>query len=209
MDERWDSLPGRCRFSWWWGYPGRPRPPASAQPSWPASQADARGACVHGRASPSWSSAFRRRPCLFSLKRLDVRGRWALVALLGVVAHLCALGQRLEAVALDRAVVHEQVLAGVIRRDESEALVVAEPLHCSCGHLGPFVLVHCERGGYPEATTAKTRGTTLIERMLDPRDESSRSFARRAEARAVQKERLMGFEPTTFCMASRRSSQLS
>jgi hypothetical protein len=27
--------------------------------------------------------------------------------------------------------------------------------------------------------------------------------------RAIVKKRLMGFEPTTFCMASRRSSQLS
>ena len=27
--------------------------------------------------------------------------------------------------------------------------------------------------------------------------------------RAFAKKRLMGFEPTTFCMASRRSSQLS
>jgi hypothetical protein len=27
--------------------------------------------------------------------------------------------------------------------------------------------------------------------------------------RAFSKKRLMGFEPTTFCMASRRSSQLS
>src|SRR3954453_22250983 len=96
-------------------------------------------------------------PCLFSLKRLDVCCRRALGALLGVVAHLCALSQRLEAVALDRAVVNEQVLAGVIRCDESEALVVAEPLHCSCSHLGPSVWVHCERGGCPEATTAKTR----------------------------------------------------
>jgi hypothetical protein len=27
--------------------------------------------------------------------------------------------------------------------------------------------------------------------------------------KALSRERLMGFEPTTFCMASRRSSQLS
>ena len=41
----------------------------------------------------------------------------------------------LEAGALDRRVVDEQVLARVIGRDESKALVVAEPLHSSCSHL--------------------------------------------------------------------------
>src|SRR2546421_6185722 len=82
------------------------------------------------------------------LERLDVRGRRALGALLGVVAHLGALGQRLEAAALDRVVVHEQILAVVIRRDESVALVVAEPLHGSCGHLCPLRgMCTAKRGG--------------------------------------------------------------
>ncbi len=31
----------------------------------------------------------------------------------------------------------------------------------------------------------------------------------RAHMQEIRKKRLMGFEPTTFCMASRRSSQLS
>src|SRR4051812_5658058 len=75
------------------------------------------------------------RPCLLSLNGLDVRGGRALGALLGVVTHLCALVQRLEAAALDRAVMNEHVLAGVIRRDEPEALVAVEPLHCSRGHF--------------------------------------------------------------------------
>ena len=48
------------------------------------------------------------------LECLDVGGGWAFGALLGVVAHLRALGKRLEAVALDSAVVYEQVLAGFI-----------------------------------------------------------------------------------------------
>src|SRR5436190_22109669 len=65
----------------------------------------------------------------------DVRGCRALRALLCVVAHLRALGQRLEAAALDRAVMHEQVLALVIGRDEPEALVVVEPLDGSSCHL--------------------------------------------------------------------------
>src|SRR5437763_6154095 len=70
-----------------------------------------------------------------ALQRLDVRSRGTLRPLLGVVAHARALGQRLEAVALDRAVVHEQILTRIIRGNKAEALVVAEPLHGSCCHL--------------------------------------------------------------------------
>src|SRR5215204_2351660 len=69
------------------------------------------------------------------LERLDVRRGRALGALFGVVAHLRALGQRLEAAALDRVVMHEQILALVIGCDEAKALLVAEPLHGSCCHL--------------------------------------------------------------------------
>src|SRR5437763_16415942 len=72
-----------------------------------------------------------------ALERLNVRGGRAFGTLLRVVAHLRTLGQRLEAVAEDRGVMHKQVLARVIRRDESETLLVAEPLHSSCGHLLP------------------------------------------------------------------------
>jgi hypothetical protein len=37
----------------------------------------------------------------------------------------------------------------------------------------------------------------------------SRAGANRPKCRGFEAKRLMGFEPTTFCMASRRSSQLS
>src|SRR4051794_14798581 len=76
-----------------------------------------------------------RPPAPEYLELDDVRGCRALRALLCVVAHLRALGQRLEAAALDRAVMHEQVLALVIGRDEPEALVVVEPLNGSSCHL--------------------------------------------------------------------------
>src|SRR3954469_8760244 len=66
---------------------------------------------------------------------LNVRCGRALLALLLVVAHLRALGERLEAAALDRGVVDEEVLAALIGRDEAEALVVVEPLDGSCCHL--------------------------------------------------------------------------
>src|SRR4029078_2190577 len=39
------------------------------------------------------------------------------------------------AAALDRGVVNEEILAGVIGSDEPEALVVVEPLDGSCCHL--------------------------------------------------------------------------
>src|SRR3954452_11005695 len=92
---------------------------------------------------PAWGPLVRRRK--WSLERLDVRRGRALRAVLGVVAHLRALGKRLEAAPLDRRVVNEQVLAGFVRCDEPEPLVVVEPLHGSCSHLfSPPGYVHCE-----------------------------------------------------------------
>src|SRR5215207_8383190 len=80
------------------------------------------------------------------LEGLDVRRVRALGALLGVVGDLGALGERLEAAALDGGVVDEQVLALVVRGDEAEALLVAEPLHGSGCHLlaPPMRSVCCE-----------------------------------------------------------------
>src|SRR5215468_8035864 len=66
--------------------------------------------------------------------RLNVLSGRALGALLGVVGHLRALGERLEAAAGDRRMMDEQVLALVIRRDEPKTLFVAEPLNGSRCH---------------------------------------------------------------------------
>src|SRR5436189_4887568 len=92
------------------------------------------------------------------LERLDVRRLGALGPGLGVVADLRALGERPEAVAGDAAVVHEQVLALVIGRDEAKALVVAEPLHGSGCHMCSLPGVLC--GGTREVreATATKRG---------------------------------------------------
>src|SRR3954452_7562553 len=67
----------------------------------------------------------------------------------------------------------EQILAGVIGRDESEALVVVEPLHGSCCHVlsppGVCALRYAE--GAVRATTA-TRGTAFgrtVDRPFTPR----------------------------------------
>src|SRR3954447_18848904 len=66
---------------------------------------------------------------------LNVACGRALLALLLVVAHLRALGERLEAAPLDRRVVDEEVLAALVWRDEAESLVVVEPLDGSCCHV--------------------------------------------------------------------------
>src|SRR5947209_2543276 len=100
------------------------------------------------------------------LDELDVRRGRALRPLLGLIAHPRALGKRLEAAALNRAVMNEQILAAVIRRDEAEPLLVAEPLHSSCSHLHfppGSVLRNTEGTG---GTTTRTRTHLLIEPVL-------------------------------------------
>src|SRR6266568_2280873 len=59
----------------------------------------------------------------------------ALRAVLDLEFHLRPLGQALEALAADRTVVDEDVLAPIVLRDEAVALVVAEPLHGSGWHV--------------------------------------------------------------------------
>src|SRR5438094_517245 len=63
-----------------------------------------------------------------ALQRLDVRRGRALLAFL----------ERLVPRALDRAVMGEEILAAVIRRDEAKTLRIVEPLNCSCRHVRYF-----------------------------------------------------------------------
>src|SRR3954465_3444597 len=81
------------------------------------------------------------------LERRDVDGLGALVPGLGVEGDLRALGERLEAAAVDAGVVDEEILAALVRRDEAEALVVVEPLHGSGRHGDPptYTSVNCGR----------------------------------------------------------------
>src|SRR5438045_95980 len=60
----------------------------------------------------------------------DISGLRSLLPLDDLELDLVALGQRLESVSLDGAEVHEDVGAA-LTRDETEALRVVEPLHCS------------------------------------------------------------------------------
>src|SRR5688572_2065299 len=69
-----------------------------------------------------------------SLDGLNVDRLRTLVACLGVVAHLRALGERAIALADDAGVMDEQVLLTVVGADEAKALVVAEPLHGAGRH---------------------------------------------------------------------------
>src|SRR5690348_6474670 len=84
------------------------------------------------KASPSWSARSSSPRCL---DELDVYGLGSLVAGLGVIGDLRTLGERLVAVADDAGVVHEEILARIVGRDEAEALLVAEPLHGSGCHV--------------------------------------------------------------------------
>ena len=63
-----------------------------------------------------------------------------------VVRDLLRFLEGLVAVHLDVAVMGEQILAAVIRRDESEALRVVEPLHGTCCHVYFLLDVRGETG---------------------------------------------------------------
>src|SRR5262249_61348161 len=70
-------------------------------------------------------------------RRLDERDGPRLrtvLAVFGLELDLRALKQRLEALAADRAEVHEHVLAAITRSDEAKALRLVEPLHGSGCH---------------------------------------------------------------------------
>src|SRR3954447_16863466 len=104
--------------------------------SWPLSSCTrniAFGSASTTSPSNSTFSSFAKR--LRPSDRSHVRGLRPLRALAELVLDLRALRERAEAVALDRREVDERVLAPVIRRDEPEALLVAEPLHDTRWHL--------------------------------------------------------------------------
>ena len=57
-------------------------------------------------------------------------------ALLDLVGDALSLGQRLEAAALDGAMMDEYVFGAVGSGDEAETLFVTEPLNCTYSHYG-------------------------------------------------------------------------
>src|SRR5437763_16064939 len=77
---------------------------------------------------------------LISLPVLDgghSRCLGALRALPGLEGQLGAFRQGLEAVTRARAVMHEQVLAPVVRRHEAISPCISQPRHGSSSHLAP------------------------------------------------------------------------
>src|SRR5712692_3407723 len=70
-----------------------------------------------------------------SLLRNDVDRLGALLALARLVFDLGTLGQRLEAVAGDVGVMHEEILAAVLGGDEAVSLGIVEPLDGSGCHV--------------------------------------------------------------------------
>src|SRR5438552_4628545 len=140
-------------------------PPAPTVPPSPAGRRDARvnsdnapqppsGLCFCPRgATPPGLPGFGRVraevPSPEGLGFPDVGGLEAL----GASGHLeldpVTLGEALEALSLDGAEVHENVLATLLS-DESEALRVVEPLHCSLSHDLPLSVSRALRSGDPD-----------------------------------------------------------
>src|SRR5690349_13278800 len=70
---------------------------------------------------------FRLEAVASPLDEVDVDGLGSLLAGLSLVGDLGALGERAIPIGVDRRVVDEEVLAGLVGRDEPKALLIAEP----------------------------------------------------------------------------------
>src|ERR1041385_79567 len=121
------------------------------------------------------------------LDRLNVDGLRTLVALLGVVGDLGALLQRAVALAVDPGVMNEQVLVAVVRGDETERLVVAEPLYGASWHVGnaSTVCACCTRRMLHEASTCER--LHCFRRSFAPASQHDRSTSQ--DARVVKDSR--------------------
>src|SRR3954469_1018641 len=106
------------------------------------------------------------------LNRRDVDGGGALGTLLGVVLNPGALGEGAEPIARDPGEMDEEVLAGLIGRDEPEALVVAEPLHGAGRHALPPRRRCCERRSCKSSNLL--RSCTTFPGLEDPIERATR-----------------------------------
>jgi hypothetical protein len=93
-----------------------------------------------------------------SAKLYNVLRRRTLLALHDVELDLLSLGERLEAAALDRRMMHEAIFLAAVRRDETETLLIVEPLdrsnrtHCRTPDVLMFLVYRS-----PEALTKRPR----------------------------------------------------
>src|SRR5687768_526527 len=94
----------------------------------------------------------------------DVLGRGALLALHDVEFNALALGQRLEAVALNGGVMNEAILLSVLGGDEAKALGVVEPLYFAGGTHVRYILIQLCRS----AVFCGTCPTTVCSRPKWP-----------------------------------------
>ncbi len=79
-----------------------------------------------------------------------------------------------------------------------------------CGNPGPHPRRHARYPGVESCPRRRLPESNRCKRLCRPlRSHSAKAPGLTCGTPAGSGKRLMGFEPTTFCMASRRSSQLS
>src|SRR5688572_5804288 len=113
------------------------------------------------RALPNWIPACAGMTCFagmtLRLYGADLRRGGTLLALRDVELDGLSLFEGLEAAALDFAVVREEVLAAVFRRDETETLRIVEPLDSAFAHFHFLISIG------PELTRLRKRVTKIKE----------------------------------------------
>src|SRR5262249_7144663 len=103
---------------------------------------------------------------------------------LGVEGNLLALLQRRDARALQCGGVDEDVLAAVIRLDETEALVAVVELHCAVRHDMSFRLTVC--------TWDQARDLARLPRLVEFGESLKRAPAMRGEAAQLSGQMSIG-----------------
>jgi hypothetical protein len=88
---------------------------------------------MQGEKKPGFPGFFHAGDLL--LNRLDVDSLVAFLAGSDVERHFLVFLQALEAIALDRREVREQILATAVRSDKAETLGVVEPFNGTCTHV--------------------------------------------------------------------------
>src|SRR2546422_1575586 len=163
--------------------------------------------------SPS-SSIF----CSFSatarplLRRDDVDRLGALLTLARLELDFRSLGQRLEAVASDVGVMHEEILPAVLRRDESISLGIVEPLDGSGCHVNlPCFSERTSREGLESATGTRPDYRDKVAASPDRRVSGgcwSRSARILVSEKPLDAGRRIGFGPVERLPVEQRQREI-